>query len=138
MLLVYGLQPVFAAGTAGQLLVDKLSLLFNQMATSPDVSYEQINGPITEMMATAKKAKEEQRIGQEFYGRYTRLLRIIKLVITEDKEKILAPVADKECASFIKDVTGKEVPAEANLASLAQSITLELGNLKKLEQQGGR
>jgi hypothetical protein len=130
-----GVQSGLAADRAGYVLVDKLVVLFNNMASSPDVSYDQINTPITEMMLLAKKAKAEQRIDQQFFSRYARVLRIIKLVITEDKAEILKPISGLECASFVKDITGKTAEGDANLAVTAQAISKELENLKKYLDQ---
>ena len=84
-------------------------------------------------------AHAEQRIDQQFFDRYARILRIIKLVITEDKAEILKPISGPECASFVKDVTGKAVEGDANLAVTAQAIGKELENLKKyLDQKRNR
>jgi hypothetical protein len=130
-----GVQSGLASDRAGYVLVDKLVVLFNNMASSPDVSYDQINTPITEMMMLAKKAKAEQRIDQQFFDRYTRILRVIKLVIIEDKAEILKPISGPECASFVKDVTGKAAEGDANLAVTAQAISKELENLKKYLDQ---
>ena len=133
--LIMGVQSGLAADQAGYVLVDRLVVLFNNMASSPDVSYDQINTPITEMMLLAKKAKSEQRIDQQFFDRYARILRVIKLVITEDKAEILKPISGPECASFVKDVTGNAVQGDANLAVTAQAIGKELENLKKYLDQ---
>lgn len=124
-------QSAWAADQAGYVLIDKLVVLFNQMASSPDVSYDQINTPISEMMVLARQARAEQRIDQQFFDRYARILRIIKLVIIEDKAEILLPIFGPECAAFVKDVTGQKVVGAANLSVLAQAITKELDNLKK-------
>ncbi len=126
-------QSAQAAEQAGYVLVDKLVTLFNQMANSPDASYDQINTAISEMMVTARQAKVEQRLDQQFFDRYSRILRVIKLVIIEDKAEILRPISGPECAAFVKDVTGQKVEGtgDANLAMTAQAITTELENLKK-------
>ncbi len=81
-----------AAEQAGYVLVDKLVTLIDQMANSPDVSYDQINSAISEMMVMAKEAKAEQRVDQQSFDRYSRILRLIKLVIIEDKAEILRPI----------------------------------------------
>ncbi len=47
-------QSAFAADQAGYLLIDKLVVLFNQLASSQTASYDQVNTPITEMMVLAK------------------------------------------------------------------------------------
>lgn len=93
-------QSARAAEQAGYVLVDKLVTLFNQMANSPDVSYDQINSASSEMMVMARQAKAEQRVDQQFFDRYSRILRLIKLVIIEDKAEILRPISGPECAAF--------------------------------------
>lgn len=141
VLITLAAQSALAAEQAGYVLVDKLVGLFNQMANSPDVSYDQINSAISEMMVTARQAKAEQRIDQQFFDRYSRILRVIKLVIIEDKAEILRPISGPECAAFIRDVTGQKIKGtgEANLAMTAQAIAKELENLKKyLDQKKGK
>jgi len=124
-------QPALAADQAGYLLIDKLVVLFNQLARSQNASYQQVNTPITEMMVLAKQAKAEQRLDQQFFDRYARILRIIKLAIIEDNAGILLPISGPECSAFVKDITGQKVEGATNLAALAQAITKELDNLKK-------
>ncbi len=134
-------QSALAAEQAGYVLVDKLVTLFNQMANSPDTSYNQINTAISEMMVTARQAKAEQRIDQQFFDRYSRILRVIKLVIIDDNAEILVPISGPECAAFVRDVTGQKVEGtgHADLAMTAQAITKELENLKKyLDQKKGK
>jgi hypothetical protein len=134
-------QSALAAEQAGYVLVDKLVGLFNKMANSPDVSYDQINTAISEMMVTARQAKAEQRIDQQFFDRYSRILRVIKLIIIEDKAEILRPVSGPECTAFVRDITGQKIEGmgDANLAITAQAITKELENLKKyLDQKKGK
>ncbi len=132
-----GIQSGLAADQAGYVLVDTLVVMFNKIASSHDASYDQINTPITEMMLLARKAKTEKRIDQQFFDRYARVLRIIKLVITEDKAEILKPISGPECASFVKDVTGHTMDNNSNLglAVTAEAITKELEKLKKYLDQ---
>jgi hypothetical protein len=133
VVLAYGLlgQSALAADQAGYLLIDKLVVLFNQMASSQTASYEQVNTPISEMMVLARQARAEKRIDQQFFDRYARILRIIKLAIIEDNAEILLPISGPECAAFVKDITGQKVEGATNLSALAQAITKELDNLKK-------
>ena len=124
-------QSASAADQAGYMLIDKLVVLFNQLASSQNASYQQVNTPITEMMVLAKQAKAEQRLDQRFFDRYARILRIIKLAIIEDNAGILLPISGPECSAFVKDITGQKVEGATNLAALAQAITKELDNLRK-------
>ncbi|MGD0501084.1 MAG: hypothetical protein ABSC23_21960 [Bryobacteraceae bacterium] len=124
-----------AADQAGYALVDKLVLFFNETASSTVAHYDVINDFINETMAQAKAARAEQRVSQEFYDRYTRVLRIFKLRITDDKEGVLAPIADQEYIAFVKAVTGKELHTAPSIAVLAQAVMQELENLKKLLDQ---
>jgi hypothetical protein len=101
------------------------------MAVSHNASYDQVNTPISEMMVLARQARAENRIDQQFFDRYARILRIIKLAIIEDKAEILLPISGPQCAAFVKDITGQKVEGATNLSALAQAITKELDNLKK-------
>lgn len=135
LVLSSGAQASLAADQAGYVLVDRLVLFFNQTANSTTARHDTINQAITEMMGLAKAAKAEQRIGQEFFDRYTRVLRIFKLRITDDKEGILGPIADEEYTAFVREVTRKKVQGTPSIAMLAQAVTQELENLKKLLDQ---
>ncbi len=117
---------VVAESGSGPVLVDKLVVLFEQMASSK----AKIDPVLDDLMASAKKARAEQRVDARFFARYTRLLQVFKLVTLEDKEGILRPIADRECAAFIKDIEGTE-PAECTVPALAKAITRELQSLKE-------
>jgi len=130
-----GARAALAADQAGYVLVDKLVLFFNQTANSTTARYDTINQFIRTMMAEAKAAKAERRIDEEFFNRYTRVLRIFKLRITEDKEGILDPIIDAEYTAFVREVTRKKVQGTPSIAVLAQAVTQELENLKKLLDQ---
>ncbi len=113
------------SGTAA-VLVEKLVVLFEQMASSK----AKVDPVLDDLMASVKKARAEQRIDDRFYARYTRLLRVFKLVTLEDREGILRPIADRECTQFIKDVEGTS-PAECTIPAVAKAITRELQSLKE-------
>ena len=130
LVLSSGARAAVAADQAGYVLVDRLVVFFNQTANSTTARYDTINQAITEMMAQAKAAKAEQRIDQEFFDRYTRVLRIFKLRITDDKEGILGPIADQEYIAFVKAATGKELRGAPTIAVLGQAVTQELANLR--------
>ncbi len=137
ILLAAGLRAS-APDKAGYVMIDKFVVLFEGMTTS--ASFEDVDPQLQEMMATAKKAKAEGRITQDFFTRYARLLMIVKLITMPDRERILAPIADIQFNAFIRDVSGTPVQAKANAATtvtaLAKSITQELDHLKKqLDQQ---
>ncbi len=117
-----------AAGTdkADRVLVDKLVVLFEQMGQSPI----KVDAVLDDLMASAKKAKAEQRIDESFFDRYARLLQVFKLMTLEDKEGILRSITERECVAFIADVQGGPAPSECSLPALAKAITRELESLK--------
>ncbi len=135
------ISTTLAADAAGYALVDKMLVLVEAINTAPP----NVDQELQQMMAMAKKAKAEQRIDQQFFDRYTRLLRVVKLITMPDREHILAPIADKEFSAFVRDVAGTsnsdQNPAKPSegpptIAALAKAITQELGGLKKhLDQQ---
>ncbi len=120
-------SPNPAPDKTDRVLVDKLVVLFEQMAQSPI----KIDAVLDELMASAKKARAEQRIDGQFFSRYTRLLRVFKLMTLEDKEGILRPVTERECLALIRDVEGGGAPAECSVPALAKAVTRELESLKE-------
>jgi len=125
-------QPLSAAADqAGYVLVDKLVLLFNQMASSTTLDPDQVSKSLAEIMSLARTAKAEHRIDDQFFERYSRVLRMIKLATIKDEGDILKPLAQQEFAAFIQDVTGKKVEGQPTIPLLAQAITQELESLKK-------
>jgi hypothetical protein len=112
-------------------LLDKLVLFFNQTANSTTARYDTINETISAMMAQVKAAKAERRIDDEFFNRYARVLRILKLKITQDQEEILGDVAHQEYIAFVKAATGKELRDAPSTAVLAQAAFHELANLRR-------
>jgi hypothetical protein len=111
--------------------VDKLVLLFNQTANATTVHPDQVSKSLAEMMNLARAAKAEHRIDDQFFERYSRVLRMFKLATTNDDGDILKPMAQQEYAAFIKDVTGKAVEGQPSISALAQAVTQELESLKK-------
>ncbi len=125
---LFGTSGAASEDPAGRALVDKLVVLFEQVAQSPVPV--KIEATLDEVMASAKKARAEKRIEAGFFERYTRVVRVFKLVTLDDKEGILRPIAEREFASFVKDVENVDAPQPVPLGTLARAITHELESLK--------
>lgn len=116
-----------AADPAGYALLDRFVVQFEQMARQGTAAAA-FETALDEMMAMTRRAQKEARVDAVFIDRYSRLLRVLKLVTTKDPEGILRPVAEREIGDLVQAVTGER---KTDIGSLAQAITLELDSLRK-------
>jgi hypothetical protein len=137
-LLLWG-GNALAADDAGYVLLEKLTTQFQQIGphTGPDGA--QLEAALNEMMASAKRAKAEARIDQEFFDRYVRVVRVVRALTLPDPEGILYPLLEKEIRAFVDDVLGPQAtraPGTSPMAEIALAIKKELDSLKlKLDQR---
>jgi hypothetical protein len=127
-------SSMLAADKAGYALLDKMVAQFDQLAAGSGATGEEISKALNEMMALAKKAQAEKRIDETFYRRYTRVLLVMRLVVIdhkEDPERILLPLAERELAAFVKDVTGAEADNKTLPTELSKAIVQEVDGLKR-------
>lgn len=116
-----------AADPAGYALLDRFVVQFEQMARQ-GTGAAAFETALDEMMAMTRKAQKEARVDAVFVDRYSRLLRVLKLVMMKDPEGILRPVAEREIGDLVQAVTGER---KTDIGSLAQAITRELDSLRK-------
>jgi hypothetical protein len=128
-LCVFSLNLV-AADKAGYVLLDTYVTLFKNMAATGSGGLEQVDRAFQDMMAQAKKAKNDGTINLIFYKRFTRLLTVFKLSIIPDPQIILGPIVDKEISKFIEDITGEERVEGKGIGQFANAIAQELINLR--------
>lgn len=122
---------------AAYTLLDKLVLSFKDMAEKGIGGEEVVSNALNEMMAAAKKAETQGQIDPVFSRRFKRILLILKLAITEDKEGILKPVIEREIEEFVKDICG-ETGADVNkkgkpvigIGQIAGAVAEEILNLR--------
>jgi hypothetical protein len=121
---------------AAYALLDKLVLSFKDMAEK-GAGGEAVSDALNEMMASAKKAEVQGQIDPVFFRRFKRILIILKLAITADKEGILEPVIEREIEEFVKDIFG-ETGADVNkngkpvigIGQIAGAVAEEILNLR--------
>lgn len=120
------LAATAAGSPAGSALLDRFVVQFEQMARQgPDP--QQVETALGEMMAMARTARQESRVDGRFFDRYTRLLRVFRLVTMKDPEGILRPIAEREVGDLVQDVLGER---KTDIGSLAMAITRELDGLR--------
>ena len=119
--------PAAAGDPAGYALLDRFVVQFEQMARQ-GTDGSQLDTALGEMMTAARHARDEKRVDVTFFDRYTRLLRVLKLVTLKDPEGILRPVAEREVGDLVRDVVGER---NTDIGSLASAITRELDNLRR-------
>lgn len=122
---------------AAYALLDKLVLSFKDMAERGAGGEEAVSNALNEMMAAAKKAEAQGQIDPVFSRRFKRILLILKLAITKDKEGILKPVIEREIEEFVKDIfgeTGADVDKNGKpiigIGQIAGAVAEEILNLR--------
>jgi hypothetical protein len=116
-----------AGDPAGYALLDKFVVQFEQMARQ-GTNGAPIGAALEDMMSMARRARDEKRVDTAFFDRYTRLLRVFKLVTMKDPEGILHPTVEREVEDLVGEVLGAKT---ADITSLARAMTQELDNLRK-------
>jgi hypothetical protein len=119
-----------AADKAGYALLDTFVAFFKNMAATGSGGYEKVDRAFQDMMAQAKKAKNDGTIDLVFYKRFTRLLAVFKLSIIPDPQIILGPIVNKQISKFIEDITGEERVEGKGIGPFANAIAEELINLR--------
>ena len=121
---------------AGFVLLESLVLSFSTMAEEGTGGYEKVNNVIQKLMADLKKADKEKKVDPVFFGRYHRMLVIMKLTIIDtpyDPEGILDVFIVRELKKFIDDVTGVGAdlppPEHRGIGAIAGAIAEEVLNL---------
>lgn len=111
--------------------MDKVISTFKEMAEKGSGGREKVIPALEEMMADAKKAKEQEQIDPVFFNRYNRLLMVMKLFLVEDEEGILRPVIEREIGEFVWDVEGIKLDSSGKkvIGFFSQAIADELVNL---------
>lgn len=121
---------------AGFALLESLVLSFATMAAKGTGGYEEVNSVIQNLMSELKKAKADKKVDSVFFGRYHRMLVIMKITIIDtsyDPEGILDRFIIRELKGFIDDVTGvkTELPPSEHrgIGAIAGAIAEEVLNL---------
>jgi hypothetical protein len=137
VLQLWGVAASAGNDDAGYVLLEKLTTQFQQLGSH--TAAPQLETALNEMMASAKRAKAEARIDQEFFDRYVRVLRVVRALTLPDPEGILYPLLDGEVSAFVDSVLGPRAtraPGSSPMAEIASAIKKELDSLKlKLDQR---
>ena len=121
-----------AGDDAGYVLLEKITTQFQAMGAQTDGA--QLQAALDGMMASAKLAKAEARIDQEFFDRYVRVLGVVRMLTLKDPEGILVPLFDREIAAFVTSVLGSQATRAPGtltpMPEIARALKSELDSLK--------
>ena len=139
ILLLWG-GNALAGDDAGYVLLEKMTTQIQQMGQQNMLDEAQLGAALNEMMASAKRAKAEARIDQEFFDRYVRLVRVVRMLTVKDPEGILVPLYDREISAFVASVLGPQAAqapgALTPMPDIARALKSELDSLKlKLDKR---
>lgn len=123
---------------AGYALLDSLVVAFKELAEKRESVMEKTNQALAEMMIQARKAKAQGQIDTIFFKRYSRILLVLKLVITpqeKDGGQILWSLILRELNQFIEDIEGEKFDIEkagSNVAinKFSQAVSREIISLR--------
>lgn len=127
-----------AKDEVGYVLLDKIIIGFQKMASEGSGGYEFVDKLLQEAMAEAKVARAQGKIDAPFFRRYTRMLLVAKLAIVNapyDREGILDEFITREINSYIEDVTGEpgllraEGENKRGIGAIAGAMAEEILNL---------
>lgn len=127
-----------AGDDAGYVLLEKVTTQIQQMGQQKVLDEAQLQAALDGMMASAKLAKAEARIDQEFFDRYVRVVRVLRVLTLKDPEGILLPLFEKEVSSFVASVLGPQATGAAKtpMPEIARALKVELDSLKqRLDQR---
>ncbi len=131
VLLLWG-GTALAGDDAGYVLLEKMTTQFQAMGAQTDGA--QLQAALDGMMASAKLAKAEARIDQEFFDRYVRVLGVVRMLTLKDPEGILVPLFDREIAAFVTSVLGSQATRAPGtltpMPEIARALKSELDSLK--------
>jgi len=130
-----GILRSSAEEEAGYALLDSLVTTFKEMAEKRESIFEKSNKEIEELMREAERAKWQNQIDELFFKRYTRILLVLKLVITPIESHIMKPLMFRELNQFIEEVEGEKFDLEKTggkeaINKFALAVTHELINLR--------
>ena len=123
-----------AASQPGVVLLDKYASFFQKAAETGTAGYDVIQPAFSELMQMARQSLADRRIDQQFFDRYSRVLRVTLLASIPDKAEILKPITNREFSSFIRDVLGKNIDESSSilLGDLSSALANEVTNLRRL------
>lgn len=117
----------------GYTLLNGVVLTFEDTGTLTKEEFKKhVDDALKGFAADARKAKAEGKIDAVFFERFQRVLRVIKLVITNDTERILNPLIVSEVNKFdIKEKMGPVDYKAIGIGNVAGALAGELLSLKK-------
>jgi len=124
-------SPVNPKERAGYALLDLFITAFRDMVTegTPDT----LEPTLLKIASELKKAREAGDIDAVFYGRFGRVLSVIKLITGPDPGGMLGPVINRELLFFVHDITGEDFKGGEGAAAInqvANAIAEECLNLQ--------
>jgi len=95
--------------SAGYALLDTVFVTFKELAEMREPVMEKTDKALANMMKEAKNAKAQNQIDDVFFKRFSRILLVLKLVITpveKDDSDIMGQLFIGELNRFIEDIEG--------------------------------
>jgi TonB family protein len=118
----------------GHSLLNKLDSFFESLmggVLAPDSAAKTLDG----LKAESEQARARGAVTEEFFRRYARIVRTVRLVMATDPNAAEAASAEKEIGLFIKDILGQGLEADASVSQqinkLSEAVAKEIAALRR-------
>jgi TonB family protein len=123
-----------AAPDRGHMLLNKLDSFFESLfggLVEADAAAKMLDG----FKAESERARESGTVTEDFFRRYGRIVRTVRLVMATDPNDPQAANAETEIGRFIKDILGQsltaETPVSQKIEKLSEAVAKEIAALRR-------
>ncbi|MCX6559217.1 MAG: energy transducer TonB [Candidatus Aminicenantes bacterium] len=118
----------------GHALLNKLDSFFESLmggVLAPDSAAKTLAG----LKVESEQARARGAVTEDFFRRYARIVRTVRLVVATDPNAAQAASAEKEIGLFIKDILGQGLEADASVSQqinkLSEAVAKEIAALRR-------
>ena len=114
----------------GMELVDGLQEFLERL---PRMKHDGIVACLEGLRSDARESLGMARISQAFFDRFQRLIRVERLALTDDPDRILKPCIDRELSAFIHSALGRNNPkykVEITIQLFSEAVAAEMTGLR--------
>jgi TonB family protein len=123
-----------AAPDQGHKLLNKLDSFFESLfggVVEADAAAKTLDG----FKAESEQARERGTVTQDFFRRYGRIIRTVRLVMATGPNDPQAANAEAEIGRFVKDILGQgldvETPVSQKIEKLSEAVAKEIAALRR-------
>lgn len=127
--------PLQVAASAGPALLDKLDGFFEGLmkgAMAPNAATVALDG----FKVEAEKARDSKTLSPDFFKRYVRIVRAVRLVTATSPDDPMAAENEAEIGRFVTDIIGgawsADLGVSEKIGKLSEAVASEIAALRRL------